>query len=523
LEDARPLPLLRWADSDPTGSGESDTGSHPVVQLRGAHAGTVTGATLACVVDALDAAGIEYFFLQRRRSGSQLGLAAGEVGSRLLGTLRELGVLAPLRVVVEAEESVWEGLARDVPDKVLWSGPVTRIVLYVEVLEPISGLRLGRREGCSLEVWVEDEAGSLHASVPTQHTEEVTAGDRAAPVLLEVGDQHVATVPPFDESEVFTVAFPVDAVVLWVDGSDPDWRAAREGRREEFGLPPDAPGSAERLFADHGELRYLLRSLERYAPWLRHVYLVTAGQRPDWLRCDHPWLTLVDHTDIIESSALPTFSPRPITARMHRIEGLSEHFLYLNDDMVLMRELAPELFFAANGMSKFFLSRSTVPRTPSDLPHFGGRQVIQRLLRQRYDVHVARTFRHAPYAMRRGTLERMHRYFGGHLDATVHRPFRSADDIIPEWMHHYVGFMEGMALPGKISYGYLPIGARRTIQVLERTLTNRRFDTICLNDQGEGELTEAKAVTRILGLLERLLPGHSTFEADGGGGLGNPS
>ncbi len=31
-------------------------------------------------------------------------------------------------------------------------------------------------------------------------------------------------------------------------------------------------------FADKEELRYSLRSLEKYAPWVRHVYLVTNGQ-----------------------------------------------------------------------------------------------------------------------------------------------------------------------------------------------------------------------------------------------------
>ena len=43
------------------------------------------------------------------------------------------------------------------------------------------------------------------------------------------------------------------------------------------------------------ELRYSLRSLEKHAPWVRHVYIVTNGQIPSWLNLDNPRMTLVSH------------------------------------------------------------------------------------------------------------------------------------------------------------------------------------------------------------------------------------
>lgn len=48
-------------------------------------------------------------------------------------------------------------------------------------------------------------------------------------------------------------------------------------------------------FADNDELRYSLRSLERFAPWIRNVFLVTNGQIPRWLNVEHPSLRLVQH------------------------------------------------------------------------------------------------------------------------------------------------------------------------------------------------------------------------------------
>ncbi len=504
-------------DAAPGAAAASQTEPDALLQLPAAHAASVTGAVLAAVVGRLEVADVEHFFVDRARSGSRVAvpkpaLAGAEV------TLRQLGEEAALHVRVDRGKRSWTGLLRDLPEGA-FEGPLAYVLVYAEVLEPASGLRMGTSQGCRIEPWTEDEHGGLQAVDYNPRTQEVTAHDRAHPTLVDVGDRYVTTVPPFDLPDVFEVERPVDAVILWVDGDDPDWRAARDRRRRDLGLPPHDPGTAERLYADHGELRYLLRSIERYAPWLRHLYLVTAGQQPHWLRTDHPWLTLVDHRDIIEDSALPTFSPRPITARMHRIEGLSEHFLYFNDDMVLARSISPRTFFTSNGLARFFLSDTTVPRHPSDEPHLGARQVMQELIRRQYRVGVSRTFRHAPYAMTRSTLAVMERHFGTELDATVHRPFRTTQDIIPEWLHHYVAYLEGAALPGKISYGYFPIGLRRGLEGLSELLTVRNRDCFCLNDFGD-EVSVAEAEAHLADVLPRLLPGAGSFEADGGGGEG---
>ena len=48
-------------------------------------------------------------------------------------------------------------------------------------------------------------------------------------------------------------------------------------------------------FADNDELRYSLRSLERFAPWIRNVIIVTNGQIPNWLNVEHPQIRLVQH------------------------------------------------------------------------------------------------------------------------------------------------------------------------------------------------------------------------------------
>ncbi|KAH3897576.1 hypothetical protein DPMN_021764 [Dreissena polymorpha] len=61
-----------------------------------------------------------------------------------------------------------------------------------------------------------------------------------------------------------------------------------------FQFARDEDISASR-FEDNEELRYSLRSLERFAPWVRHVFIVTNGQLPYWLNLENPHVSIVTH------------------------------------------------------------------------------------------------------------------------------------------------------------------------------------------------------------------------------------
>lgn len=99
-------------------------------------------------------------------------------------------------------------------------------------------------------------------------------------------------------------------------------------------------------FADNDELKYSLRSLERFAPWVRKVYIVTNGQIPSWLNLDCPRVAIVTHEEIFPNkSHLPTYSSPAIETHLHRIRGLSQRFIYLNDDVFFGKEVWPEDFY----------------------------------------------------------------------------------------------------------------------------------------------------------------------------------
>jgi len=110
-------------------------------------------------------------------------------------------------------------------------------------------------------------------------------------------------------------------------------------------------------FEDNDELRYSLRSVEKHAPWVRHIFIVTNGQIPSWLNLDDERLTVVSHSDIfVNKSHLPTFSSPAIESHLRRIPGLSDWFIYMNDDVLFGRDVWPDDFVTASGAQKVYLT-----------------------------------------------------------------------------------------------------------------------------------------------------------------------
>lgn len=118
----------------------------------------------------------------------------------------------------------------------------------------------------------------------------------------------------------------------------------------------DADISASR-FADNEELKYSLRSVEKHAPWVRNIVIVTNGQLPSWLNLDNPRLKIVTHEELfLNKSHLPTFSSPAIEAHLHRIPGLSPKFIYLNDDVMFADDVWPDDFYTHANGQKIYLT-----------------------------------------------------------------------------------------------------------------------------------------------------------------------
>ena len=131
--------------------------------------------------------------------------------------------------------------------------------------------------------------------------------------------------------------FPIDFILTWVDGNDPDWLIEK---KKYEGLDPSSStmsdANDECRYRENGLLRFWFRGVEKF---------VTCGQTPKWLNLDNPKLTFVQHKDFIPKEYLPTFNANTIEMNFHRISGLAEHFVYFNDDMFLMQPVEEDYFF----------------------------------------------------------------------------------------------------------------------------------------------------------------------------------
>ncbi|XP_022336372.2 N-acetylglucosamine-1-phosphotransferase subunits alpha/beta-like [Crassostrea virginica] len=140
-----------------------------------------------------------------------------------------------------------------------------------------------------------------------------------------------------------------------IDGKQPTLNAANlVWDLRDFSRDEDISSSR---FEDNDELRYSLRSVEKYAPWVRHVFIVTNGQIPHWLDLENPRVTIVTHEEIFPNKThLPTFSSPAIEANIHRIPGLSKKFIYMNDDVMFGKEVWPEDFYTQATGQRVYLT-----------------------------------------------------------------------------------------------------------------------------------------------------------------------
>lgn len=143
----------------------------------------------------------------------------------------------------------------------------------------------------------------------------------------------------------------IDAVFTWVDGNDPSIKAKRISFSHELKKPGTLSGAADLTrFRDSGELFFAVSLVRENAPWLRRIHIVTDNQKPSW--CSDQvqkdfGINFVDHKEIFRGyeEFLPTFSSRSIESKIHKIPGLSELFIYFNDDVFVIKKVVPGDYF----------------------------------------------------------------------------------------------------------------------------------------------------------------------------------
>lgn len=324
----------------------------------------------------------------------------------------------------------------------------------------------------------------------------------------------------------------IDFVVTWVDGNDPKWQEQKANYR-----PTKDTDAGINRYRDWGNLQYWFRGVEKFAPWVRKIHFVTWGHLPKWLNINNPKLNIVNHDDYIPKKYLPTFSSHPIELNLHKIEGLSENFVYFNDDMFLIKPVNKTDFFK-NGLPCDFAILDTIG--PTELfsyilvnnIHLINKNFDKKIVmlnnklkwfNLKYNIQLYRTLAlypwkkftglynaHLPIAFKKETFKEVWDKEFEILDETCRHRFRNSKDV-SVWAFRYWRIMKGEFCPSSPNIGKLYEISKSNIEEICNCIFNQKYKMICLNDGIENDDYEFLK-KKINASFNSILPEISSFE-----------
>lgn len=333
------------------------------------------------------------------------------------------------------------------------------------------------------------------------------------------------------------VDFPIDFVISWVDNSDIKWSEKKNSINEKVSSKNISDASEER-YRDFGFFKYLFRSIEVNAPWVNHIFLVTDNQRPKFLDCDYDKVTVVDHREFIPSEYLPTFNSSVIELYLNKITGLSEHFVYFNDDMLINTLVSPTDFFDTMGYPKDMLISSmlqpefvsyfevndirvvnecfnkidVIKKYPFNFFNYkyGVKNLFKSILTLPFEKWSSFKNLHIPYSLRKSEYQWLEKYASERLKITSNNKFRNERDI-NIWLIQDIRYCLGLFSPRSYKDGkYFNFDS---FDELITVLKNESLKLIVINDDSAQINLDRELVSKkILAVLDRKFNNKSKFE-----------
>lgn len=325
---------------------------------------------------------------------------------------------------------------------------------------------------------------------------------------------------------------PIDFVIPWVDSNDPIWQ-------KDYAKHSNNPNILSNpRFRDWGVLHYWFRSIEQYAPWVNKIHFITYGHIPNWLNTDHPKLNVVKHEDYIDSKYLPTFSSHVIELNMHRIKGLSENFVYFNDDTFLINPIDESFYFINNTPRDACIFDTIIGR--GDFEHyllnnvkiynkyFNKKSFLKKNLLKvynlKYQKHLFKNILlspwkeftgfanfHLPQPFNKSTLEKVWEKEKQLLTKVTSNKFRCSTDV-NQYLFQIWQILEGNFYPKNINGSGLNITPiKKNFNLISSLFNDKKTKVVCINDTEEiKDFSSSKEF--ISSLFMNKLPKKSSFE-----------
>ena len=336
--------------------------------------------------------------------------------------------------------------------------------------------------------------------------------------------------------------------MLWVDGNDETWQQQKK-KYNSLITSKNENDNGDCRFRDWDNLQYWFRGVEKYASWVNKVYFITNGQKPKWLNLEAEKLVFVNHSDYIPNESLPTFNSHVIELNLHRIESLSDNFVYFNDDTFITDDIPSSLFF--NGdipvhpaelrpiivnndnslllahvysnmmyiINSHFNMKDSVKANKSkwfSIKHCGAKRSFQNRILSHYRAFPGFRSYHLPVPIRKPTMKEIWLKENDVLSSTTGHKFRTHDDV-SQYLFWYWDLASGNFSPikGDLLGKYYGLNDKKIQSLLPEVcddIENSKHKMLCLNDCFESYENFEQAKSRINASLQKLFPNKSSFE-----------
>ena len=387
-------------------------------------------------------------------------------------------------------------------------------------IEPIGRLRYGPETAVQLEFWRFGD-DTIEAPVENALMRRTLPRSEAIDDVVHLHGRDWPTLEHMFAPLASDVDFEIDMVFSWVDGSSDEFVRERAKRMQSYVV--GAGDDSEARYRQIDELKYALRSVYLFAPWVRRIFIATDSPAPNWL-AKHPKVTIVRSEEMFaDLSVLPTHNSHAVESQLHRIPGIAEHFLYSNDDMFFGRPVSPSLFFSPGGITKFVEASTRIGLGSTDPGRSGfenAARVNRALLRERFGKVTTRHLEHCAAPLRKSVLAELEAAFPDEFARTAASRFRSATDIsVTNSLYHYYALLTGRAVvQTDARVKYVETTLRQALDAMKRLLKRRDHDMFCLNDGSFPEISIEERTAAVIDFLDRYFPFPAPWEtADAAG------
>lgn len=336
---------------------------------------------------------------------------------------------------------------------------------------------------------------------------------------------------------------PIDIVIPWVNEKDLNWQENRNKYMKNI----DNEGTNIARFRDWGTFKYVFRSIEQNMPWVNKIYVITCGQKPDFLNLENKKIVLIDHKDFIPEKYLPTFSSHTIELNLHRIKDLSENFVYFNDDIYAISKIEPSFFFIKDlpcdtavlnthcGKKSKIIYNIAFNDTAFINDYFDIKKVLKenknKWFNYRYGVKnnlqnvifsVCPRFPgfkqfHSANAFNKQSFQNVWNLDSNCLNETCLNKFREKNGV-NQWLIREYQLVTGKFFPSNkykktIMIDFEKMGINNAINICKKEINNKKYKLMCINDGDDIPIDKFNYIQKsLISILQKKFPNKSNFE-----------